>query len=193
MQEGNSVLYAIIKRLAKGAWLPDDTRDVFLHPTAYAGWVGFLITMINLLPIGQLDGGHIATAYFGNRYGRFARRLHQALPLVATLVFSWVVVVVRHEVHGTHRATMGDVIGIAVQAAMPWLVWWLMVALVKRFSGSADHPPVELRPLVRSRRRLFWLMVVVFGLLLMPVPMRTTLAGVEPPPPPPDTLAAPRE
>jgi membrane-associated protease RseP (regulator of RpoE activity) len=191
MQEGNSVLYAIIKRVTKGAWLPDASQDVFLHPTAYAGWVGFLITMINLLPIGQLDGGHIATAYFGNRYGRFARRLHQALPLVATLVFSWVVIVVRHEVAGTNRATLADILEIAVTGAMPWMMWWLMVTLVRRLSGSADHPPVEARPLGASRRRLFWLMVVVFALLLMPVPMRQTLAGVDPAPPPPDTLSAP--
>jgi membrane-associated protease RseP (regulator of RpoE activity) len=191
MQEGNSVLYAVIKRVTKGAWLPDGTHDVFLHPTAYAGWVGFLITMINLLPIGQLDGGHIATAYFGNRYGRFARRLHRALPLVATLVFSWVAIVVRHEVAGTNRATPSDILGIAVMGAVPWIMWWLMVTLVRRFSGSADHPPVEARPLVASRRPLFWLMVIVFALLLMPVPMRQTLAGVDPPPPPLDTLSAP--
>jgi len=191
MQEGNSVLYAVVKRLAKGVWLPDATHDVFLHPTAYAGWVGLLITMINLLPIGQLDGGHIATAYFGNRYGRFARRLHQTLPIVAVAVFWWLTLVVRQEVAGTNRATTGEIISIAAQGAMPWMMWWLMVAAVRRLSGSADHPPVEARPLGASRRGLFWLMVVVFALLLMPVPMRQTLAGLDPPPPPPDRLSAP--
>jgi len=191
MQEGNSVLYAVVKRLAKGVWLPDGTHDVFLHPTAYAGWVGLLITMINLLPIGQLDGGHIATAYFGNGYGRFARRLHQALPVMAVAVFWWVTLVVRREIAGTNRATTGEVFSIAAQGAMPWMVWWLMVTAVRRLSGSGDHPPVEALPLGASRRRLFWLMVVVFALLLMPVPMRQTLAGVDRPPPPPDRLSAP--
>src|SRR5450432_773501 len=78
VQEGQSLLYLAMKRVFVGP-IPTG-MDVQLHPTAMAGWVGFLITMINLLPWGQLDGGHIATAYFGNRYGRFARRLYQALP-----------------------------------------------------------------------------------------------------------------
>ena len=63
----------MLKRLVTGAWLPNGQRDVIIHPMAFAGWAGLLITMINLLPIGQLDGGHIASAYFGNRYNRFAR------------------------------------------------------------------------------------------------------------------------
>jgi hypothetical protein len=43
------------------------TGDYLLHPTAFAAWVGFLVTAINLLPAGQLDGGHIARALLGNR------------------------------------------------------------------------------------------------------------------------------
>jgi membrane-associated protease RseP (regulator of RpoE activity) len=192
LQEGTSILYGLLKLIAKGAWLPDGTRDVFLHPTARAGWNGLLITMINLLPIGQLDGGHVATAYFGNRYNRFARRLHQALPLVATLVFAWVMVAVRHEVGRTGRASLGRIAGIAAGAALPWIVWWGMVALVWRASGSSDHPPVEARPLGPSRRALFWLMVVVFALLLMPVPMRETLAGSDEAAPAAAPATAPR-
>jgi membrane-associated protease RseP (regulator of RpoE activity) len=51
-----------------------------LHPTAFAGWVGLLITAINLLPAGQLDGGHVARAVLkeNHRYASFATVLFLA-------------------------------------------------------------------------------------------------------------------
>ena len=182
--EGNSILYAALKFISKGAWLPSAAEDVFLHPVARAGWTGLLITMINLLPIGQLDGGHIATAYFGNRYSRFARRLHQALPLVGVVVFAWAMVLARLESQGTPRWSLSMAAVSALGAAMPWIIWWGLVALVHRMSGSSDHPPVTVRPLPKSRRRLFWVMVVVFFLILAPMPFRQTLSGPAPAPEP---------
>ena len=41
--------------------------DIYLHPVARAAWVGLLATALNLLPIGQLDGGHILYAFLGER------------------------------------------------------------------------------------------------------------------------------
>lgn len=54
------------------------SEDRIIHPTAFAGWVGLLVTAFNLLPAGQLDGGHIARALFG-RYARYFSYLSVAI------------------------------------------------------------------------------------------------------------------
>jgi hypothetical protein len=60
---------------------------VSLHPTAFAGWVGFLVTALNLLPVGQLDGGHIARALLGER-SRWAGYAALGTMLVLGLFYS---------------------------------------------------------------------------------------------------------
>jgi Zn-dependent protease len=61
---GSSALLALIAKLALGNALTEG-HSILLHPLAFAGWLGLLVTALNLLPIGQLDGGHIADAMFG--------------------------------------------------------------------------------------------------------------------------------
>jgi hypothetical protein len=67
LQEGNSIFYAAAKLALFGQILPAGGVDVQLSPVAWAAWIGLLVTMLNLMPVGQFDGGHVAYALLGDR------------------------------------------------------------------------------------------------------------------------------
>jgi len=75
-------------------------QDVILHPVAFAGWVGLLVTAMNLFPLGQLDGGHVSYAVFGSK-SRTISRIFLGIFAVMGIVF-W----------------------------MGWLVWALMILAI---------------------------------------------------------------
>ncbi len=86
-REGNSLLYLALKYIVHGQILPSGGIDVFLHPIAFAGWIGLMITGVNLLPTGQLDGGHVAYALLGDGYRWVAQPL--LFLLLAMGLFLW--------------------------------------------------------------------------------------------------------
>jgi len=65
MQLGEPLLLQFIAWLVVGSIPPQ--ADIVLHPIAFAAWFGLFVTSLNLLPIGQLDGGHVAYALWGSR------------------------------------------------------------------------------------------------------------------------------
>ena len=66
-----------------------ETQDIMLHPMAFAGWIGLLVTMLNLLPIGQLDGGHIAYAMLGKKQNIIGKLAFISLIPLSFISLNW--------------------------------------------------------------------------------------------------------
>lgn len=80
---GGSILFNLLTRVVLDIEIDD--YNVILHPVAFAGWIGLLVTSLNLLPIGQLDGGHISYALFVEKHETIAKFTIPALILLGIL------------------------------------------------------------------------------------------------------------
>jgi membrane-associated protease RseP (regulator of RpoE activity) len=170
LQEGQSLLYWLLKYLVKGS-IPSG-HDVILHPTATAGWVGLFVTMINLLPWGQLDGGHIAFALLGQTQNRIARLVRWGV--LGFFVYNLLRFVGPVLLHQSQMP-----LEVAVSNSLTWLVWYGLLNLMARTTGR-EHPPVEVGVLTPARRAVAVVCLALFVLLFMPTPLANYTTGAEP-------------
>ncbi len=89
---GEPLLFKALSRLYFGT-IPAG-HDIFLHPIGFAAWFGMLATALNLMPFGQLDGGHIAYAVFGRRASYVSVATLGAAVLLTLRSGSWVAMTV---------------------------------------------------------------------------------------------------
>jgi membrane-associated protease RseP (regulator of RpoE activity) len=162
IQEGQCLLYLAIKRIVLGP-IPEG-YDVMLTPTALAGWAGLFVTMLNLVAVAQLDGGHIAYALFGPRQNRYARVLHTLL--LGIFAYNLVRFMLPIAQQG---AWDRDHVFKAFSNASFWLVWYFLIRIIMR-AGGRDHPPTEPGELSPGRKGLAVLSLLLFALLFMPTP-----------------------
>jgi membrane-associated protease RseP (regulator of RpoE activity) len=120
---GDSLLTGLLTRLVLAA----DPDTVFIHPVGLAGWFGLLVTSFNLLPAGQLDGGHVVYAAVGRR-----------TPLLS----------------GTLAAAL---VWLGLQVWAGWLFWAAIVALMTRLGHPPtidDQAPIGRARLVAAASSL---------------------------------------
>ncbi|MEZ4737432.1 MAG: site-2 protease family protein [Caldilineaceae bacterium] len=155
--EGNSILYYSAKLITFGKALPNALtgEDVLMNQITTAAWIGLLVTALNLLPVGQLDGGHTVFALFGEK-ARYANMV----TIGAMAVFA---------VAGLEQ----------VQQFLPFLSavgftgWFVWLALIFLMIGPY-HPPAldDVTRLDPGRRWVGYLMILIFILTFVPVPLR---------------------
>jgi membrane-associated protease RseP (regulator of RpoE activity) len=162
-QEGTSILYALLKFLAKGPI--DANHDVMLHPIANAGWVGMFVTMINLIPYGQLDGGHVAYALLGRIHDRFARWVVWGLLALGVGTGLYWGRLLAHE----HRDPW--TFGTGYTQGFNWFMFAFLIWLMHR-GTQGRHPPTDPGALSSRRRVVAAITLALFVLLFMPVPLR---------------------
>lgn len=125
-------------------------NEVYHYPFLCVGWFGLFVTALNLIPVGQLDGGHILYALIGKGQGRIARVFFAALILIGLSSFL-------------------PFLGWKVQ---PGTVGWLVWAAILFFIIKIDHPEIpddtDLGP---SRKVLGWFTFAVFVASFPPVPL----------------------
>jgi Zn-dependent protease len=79
---GSCLLMHVLEILIVGE--PPPGTDIYLHPVAFAGWAGCFVTALNLLPIGQLDGGHVVYALVGQERSKFVAMFGMLLLLIGS-------------------------------------------------------------------------------------------------------------
>jgi membrane-associated protease RseP (regulator of RpoE activity) len=160
--EGQSLLYLALKYLVLGP-IPEG-HDVGLHATAAAGWAGLLLTMLNLVPFGQLDGGHISHALLGKKSTRVTRVAHFA-------ILAWFVVEAARALVPVALGASRLTYGMALNNAMPWFSWFVVLSVLRWLGGGYEHPPTDDHELSPRRRWVAWGCLVLFALLFMPTPL----------------------
>jgi membrane-associated protease RseP (regulator of RpoE activity) len=171
--EGNSLFYLFSKYVVFGRLLPEPVSmsgmspfvywlryfftgqpipfnglDVQLHSVALAGWAGLLVTALNLVPVGTLDGGHVA-------YGLFGEKARRIFPIaIGTLIA---------------LSFLPSLLTLSPGAFnFSWLLWVFMLFWL----GNVRTQPLDdITPLDDTRRGLGFFMLLVFFLLFTPIPM----------------------
>jgi membrane-associated protease RseP (regulator of RpoE activity) len=167
--EGQSLLYMLLKRIVVGP-IPEG-QDVMLHPMAWAGWIGLLVTMLNLLPIGQLDGGHIFFALFSEMHARVSKLFLVGLFVLGLGVMGY------SFLEAESLSLEGDAYLSHVLTGMNWVVLGLLLLAVFGRKGGKGfrHPPTDDSALSLGHRITGYACLGLFVVCFMPVPIRMAL------------------
>ena len=157
---GKTLFYSFMeKTFANPHGYVPPMSEVYHYPLLCAGWFGLFVTALNLLPIGQLDGGHLTYTLLG-------RSLHRRLgQLVALVLFALSVPAI---LVGYLNNTPEWLRAIAIPGGETWFLWAIITTFIIRFR----HPPSSDESPLGSRRTIIgYITILIFILCFTPSPL----------------------
>jgi membrane-associated protease RseP (regulator of RpoE activity) len=156
---GNTLCFEAMRSIfANSSGYVPPMTEIYHYPLLCAGWFGLFVTALNLLPVGQLDGGHVTYTMFGKRLHRTLGQVTAlglfAISLPATLLEAW-------------PSELSFLRSIALPGGEMWLMWGIITTVFIRF----HHPPTADESPLDSRRTLIgYLGISIFVLCFTPSP-----------------------
>jgi membrane-associated protease RseP (regulator of RpoE activity) len=139
---GNTLLYDLLQRaLAPGGDFIPPMWEMYHYPFLFAGWLGLLVTTLNLLPAGQLDGGHILFSVSPATHKIVSRVTTVALlflGLTAVLPEAFMAL----QIFQRESMELANTLWFRKYFWPGWLFWALFLIAIRAYSKQ-DHPPVE--------------------------------------------------
>jgi len=156
---GNTLLYSGLKDILTNPSLQfvPPMSEMYHYPFLCAGWFGLFVTALNLIPMGQFDGGHVIYAMFGELHRKIAWISFYAL--LAFSVPSLSDTILRTLFEFVYKRDVGQIVPFAQYSWSAWF-FWAMIAL---YIVKLYHPPVyDETPLDSKRMAVGWFCIVIF-------------------------------
>jgi membrane-associated protease RseP (regulator of RpoE activity) len=146
---GNSIFFWSMTKVFSLIHFVPPMNEIYHYPYLCVGWFGLFVTAMNLIPVGQLDGGHILYALIGSKQGIIARVFLGILIVIGLLGFA-------------------PFLGLHIELGT---VGWLLWAGILFFLVKLDHPKIyDDYTLNTGRKFLGWSAFIMFILIFPPIP-----------------------
>jgi len=159
---GKNLLYILLEYVIAPEALPPMT-EMYHYPFLFTGWLACFVTALNLLPVGQLDGGHVVYAMFG-------RQGHEKIARIFLLFITLLGMPSFIDVLLTLFIPGNDILVPESLLRWSWPGWILWAFILSRFIGTKHPQAGNDLPLSDGRRIAGWLCIVIFILTFTPVP-----------------------
>lgn len=171
---GDTILFSFLANIFSNphGWLPP-MNEIYHYPFLCVGWFGLFVTSLNLLPLGQLDGGHVIYAMFGSKQSKIARYFWWVLIILGAggflgEFFAQIKYDSPNQIYTFFQQFFLSISDV-IERYAPWYftTWsgWIFWAFVTKFFIRLDHPPVSKdAPIGTIRMAIGWLTILIFVL-----------------------------